>query len=324
MKIFRTHRLRGKTITAAQRAYTENLGAPALAQQRMLDIFEGYLDKKPHHKSLGKAQVLLNHHFSNRTRAEKQVFTTSLFAVCARRHPHFAAAAPLAQICNMAQSMARIQAIAQCQNTEASVDAAALEQAYAMVFERERTAEALVFHLAGVLSMQDMRVSVAFLTDPAVIAVRKHIASLLCNTPEADPLAIDLVGHSEANTHLQASPPGPLPGVNPAIEAKVRALLQATWSPAVSLAGMLALCCGLKHAQLDLLLGFCTSDAYQRLLAACEDFTVALPGMCERALDWELEEAFRDHTRAKPSSSGHDAHAPQLTWVVRDLGELTD
>ena len=313
MRIIKSHRLRGKTIAAAQRAHTENQASPALAQQRMVDIFERYLGKKPSDKCLDKAQTLLNHHFTNRTRAEKQNFTTNLFAVCARRDLRFAAALPLAQLCDMPRSLARIQVIADCRHAEVGLNAGALEKAYVTVFERERIAEALTFHFANMLSLEDMQAAVGFFTDPAVSAAREHIAALLRGTPEAEPLGIDLVGLSLTNTYLEANPPGPLAGVEPAIEAKVRALLRATWSPSVSLAGMLALCRGLRHAELDLLLGFCASQTHQALLNACESFATGLPGVRQPAFDAGLTEAFRDHTRAAPGGGKGDANAPAPT-----------
>ena len=295
MSIFRSHRLRGQTIDAAQRAHIQNPPDPAGVQRRMVDIFDGYLDKKRPEKLLEKAQSLLQHHPCNRTRPEQMNFTASLFTACAHRDVRMAAAAPLAQLCHMAQSMAHDQAILDCSSSKDPIDIVALEKSYYEVFARQRVPEALTFYFARMLPVESMHAHIAFFTDPAVVGVRRHIADLLRDTPEADPIGIDLVGRSLQNHDLTNSPPGPLEGVRPEIEKKVRALCDATWSPAISLAGTLALCHGLQEAQVDLLLGFYTSEAHQAFLQVCERFTAALPEAHQPAIECGLTEALRDH-----------------------------
>ena len=303
MRIFSSHRLRGQTVNAAQRVHMESPPDTEGVQARMADVFDGYLDKKRPEQLLKKAQALLQHHPCNRTRPEQVNFTTGLFAACAHRDVRIAAAVPLAHLCHIAQSMARDQAIVDCSSSKDPIDLVTLEQSYREIFERQRVPEALTFYFARMLPVASMHDHVAFLTDPAVLAARKHIVDLLQDTPESHPIGIDLVGRSLQNSDLTNSPAGPLEGVRPEIEKKVRALCDATWSPAISLAGMLALCHGLEESELDLLLAFCASDGHQAFLQVCERFTAALPEVYQPAIEWGLTEAFRDHLPSKKGRS---------------------
>ena len=295
MRIFHSHRLRRQTIQTAQRANMRHREDAFVVQQNMTDIFTAYLEKKSPEKRLRKAQALLNHHPTNRTRAEKASFTSSLFGVCAQGNPRFAAAEPLAHFCDMARSLARNQAIADCRHDGTGVDAMALEKAYMAVFERERVYEALTFHLAHTLSLEDMNLHIERFTSPAVTAARQEVAKALSDTPEAEPLGIDLVGRSLAHAALEGALAGPAEDIDP----EIRQLLEAAGSSPVSTAGTYALCRSLSRASRDLLLELYQAPPLQMLLQACDRFIAALPGVHLPALDAGLDDAFREHMPAE-------------------------